>query len=128
MTLSLLVVALGGAFGSVLRYLVGVALLRPGIPTFPWGTLAVNVTGSLALGFLARYFGPPHGSPTLFLALTVGVCGGYTTFSTFTLDMFTMVERGEASRALLYAVVSVGLAYAALVLGYQLARTWRPLP
>ena len=125
---ALIAVALGGALGSVLRYAVGAALLRPGLIGFPWGTLAVNVSGSLALGFLARYFGPPYGSEALFLALTVGLCGGYTTFSTFTLDMLTMVERGEAGRAALYAVVSVAAAYAALALGYQAARALRPLP
>lgn len=125
---ALLAVALGGALGSVLRYGVNAALLRPGLESLPWGTLTVNVTGSLALGFLARYFGPPHGSETLFLALTVGLCGGYTTFSTFTLDLLTMVERGTAGRAALYAVLSVAAAYAALVLGYQVARTLRPLP
>src|SRR5687768_7542864 len=97
---SILFVALGGALGSVLRYLVGIAFLRPGFNDLPWGTLAVNVSGALALGFLARYFAPPHASPALFLALTVGLCGGYTTFSTFTLDMFTLVERGSASRAI----------------------------
>src|SRR5687768_13399553 len=97
-------------------------MLRQGLTGLPWGTFAVNVTGSLALGFLARYFGPPHGSETLFLALTVGLCGGYTTFSTFTLDMLTMVERGEAGRAAIYAVASVLVAYAALALGYQAAR------
>ena len=125
---ALIAVALGGAIGSVLRYAVGAVLLRPGRGGLPWGTLVVNVTGSLALGFLARYFGPPHGSETLFLALTVGLCGGYTTFSTFTLDMLTMVERGEAGRAMLYAGVSVLLAYAALALGYGAARVLRPLP
>jgi CrcB protein len=121
------VVALGGATGSVLRYLVGALLLRPG-PVIPWSTLAVNVVGSLALGFLARYFAPPHGSQTLFLALTVGLCGGFTTFSTFSLDMFTLVERGALGRALLYALASVALSYGALVIGYQVARTLRPLP
>ena len=125
---TLLAVALGGALGSVLRYGVSAALLRPDFDWFPWGTLTVNVTGSLALGFLARYFGPPHGSDTLFLALTVGLCGGYTTFSTFTLDMLTMVERGAAGRAALYAILSVAAAYAALFLGYQAARALRPLP
>jgi CrcB protein len=125
---ALVAVALGGAIGSALRYAVGAALLRPGLAGLPWGTLAVNVTGSLALGFLARYFGPPHGSETLFLALTVGLCGGYTTFSTFTLDMMTMVERGEAGRAALYAAVSVLLAYGALAVGYGAARALRPLP
>ncbi|MGE0159368.1 MAG: fluoride efflux transporter CrcB [Gemmatimonadales bacterium] len=128
---ALLAVALGGALGSVLRYGVGAALLRPGLSGLPWGTFAVNVTGSLALGFLARYFGPPygaHGSEALFLALTVGLCGGYTTFSTFTLDMLTMVERGEIGRAALYAALSVLIGFAALALGYQAARALRPLP
>jgi len=94
----------------------------------PWSTFTVNVTGALALGFLARHFAPPHGSPTLFLALTVGLCGGYTTFSTFTLDMFTLAERNEMGRAALYALVSVVVSFAALVAGYQAARLLRPLP
>ena len=67
---SVLAVALGGV-GSVLRYLVGALLLRSGMSALPWGTFAVNVSGALALGFLARYFGPPHGSSTLFLGLTL---------------------------------------------------------
>jgi CrcB protein len=98
------------------------------VSALPWSTFTVNVTGALALGFLARYFAPPHGSPTLFLALTVGLCGGYTTFSTFALDMFTLAERGEFGRAVLYAVASVALSYGALALGYQAARMLRPLP
>lgn len=126
--ISIAAVAAGGAIGSVLRYWVGTVFLRPGMAGMPWGTFTVNVTGALALGFLARYFAPPHGSPTLFLALTVGLCGGYTTFSTFTLDMFTLGERGEMGRAVVYALVSVVVSYAALVAGYQAARVLRPLP
>lgn len=125
---SLLIVALGGGAGSALRYAVGLAVLRPGINAFPLGTLVVNVTGALALGFLARYFAPPHGSPSLFLALTVGLCGGYTTFSTFTLEMFTMAERGAIGRAILYATVSVAASLAALAAGYFAARSLRQLP
>jgi len=121
-------VALGGALGSVLRYLVGAAFLRPGMGDLPWGTFTVNVTGALALGFLARYFAPPHASTSLFLALTVGLCGGYTTFSTFALDMYTLAERGALGRAILYALMSVVVSYAALAIGYQLARGLRPLP
>ena len=98
-----------------------------GFRLFPWER-SPSTSRARSLGFLARYFGPPHGSPTLFLALSVGLCGGYTTFSTFTLDMYTMVERGAASRAILYALASVLASYAALVLGYQLARAMRPLP
>jgi CrcB protein len=124
---ALLAVAIGGAVGSALRYIVSGLLLRPGTG-LPWGTLTVNVTGALALGFLARYLAPPNGSPPLFLALTVGVCGGYTTFSAFSLDMLTLVERGSTGRAVLYALVSVTLSYAAVVLGYLAARNLRPLP
>ena len=94
----------------------------------PWGTFTVNVTGSLALGFLARYFAPPAGSPTLFLLLTVGLCGGYTTFSTFTLDLLTLIERGSYGRAAGYVALSVLLSFTALVAGYQWARALRPLP
>lgn len=126
--ISIAVVAAGGAVGSALRYWVGTVFLRPGMAALPWGTFTVNVTGALALGFLARYFAPPHGSPTLFLALTVGLCGGYTTFSTFTLDMFTLAERGENGRAAIYALASVVASYVALVAGYQVARLLRPLP
>jgi CrcB protein len=124
---SLVLVALGGGAGSMLRYLVGLLWLR--VPTTPlaWGTLTVNVTGSLALGFLARLFAPPHGSPALFLFLTVGLCGGYTTFSTFTLDLFVFAERGAWGRAVLYALVSVVISYGALVAGMLAARAVRPV-
>jgi CrcB protein len=123
-----LAIAFGGAVGSLARYFVGLAFLHSGFTNLPWGTFTVNVTGGFALGFLARYFGPPHASHAMFLASTVGLCGGYTTFSTFTLDMFTLVERGAIGRALLYALASVAASYAALMLGYHLARSLRPLP
>jgi fluoride exporter len=119
------VVAISGGVGTALRYLVGVAALRAGITSVPVGTLAVNVVGSLALGFFARYFAPPHGSATLFAALTVGLCGGFTTFSTFALDLFGMVERHQASRAAGYALASVLLSYLAVVLGFMIARALR---
>ena len=110
-----------------MRYAVGSVWLRSAALGFPWGTLFVNVTGSLALGFLARYFGPPHGSHTTFLFLTVGLCGGYTTFSTFTLETFTLVQGGAALRALGYVLVSVVLSYIALMGGYALAKPLHPV-
>lgn len=120
-----LAVMLGGALGSGLRYAVG-GWLQPASANFPWSTLLVNVTGSLALGFLGRYFAPPHGNHVLFLFLTVGFCGGYTTFSTFALDAFTVAERGETLRAVAYMLVSVALSYVAVVTGYMVARQLRP--
>lgn len=121
--MKLLAVAVGGALGSVLRYAVGVLWIGAGATGFPWGTLLVNVTGSFALGFLARWFSPASASSPLVLLLTVGVCGGYTTFSTFTLETFALTERGEWVRALAYVLASVVASYLALALGYQLART-----
>ena len=122
-----LAVMLGGALGSALRYAVG-GWLQAASAGFPWGTLTVNVTGSLALGFLGRYFAPPHANHALFLFLTVGFCGGYTTFSTFALDAFTVAERGASLRTLAYIAASVGLSYVAVVAGYMVARSLRPAP
>jgi CrcB protein len=124
---AILAVAAGGALGSVLRFLVGDALLKASAGAIGYGTLAVNVTGSLALGFLARFWAPPHGSHTVFLALTVGLCGGYTTFSTFSLDLFVLAERGEVNKALLNALATVVLSYGALVIGYTAAKVLRPV-
>ena len=128
MTRNLLAVMVGGALGSGVRYAVAGLWLAPATHGFPWGTLVVNVTGSLALGFLARYVGPAHESQALLLFLTVGLCGGYTTFSTFALDTFVLVERGEVLRAMLYVLASVAASCGALVAGYAAARHLRPLP
>lgn len=124
---SVFAVAAGGAIGSALRYLVTIALLRPSVNALPWGTFTVNVTGALMLGFLARYFAPPYASSPLVLALTLGLCGGYTTFSTFTLEMFTLIERGTVGRGILYAVGSVVMSYGAFAIGHLAARILRPL-
>lgn len=122
-----LAVAIGGAVGSMLRYVVANVLSRPGVSTLPWGTFTVNVSGALVLGFLSRYFAPPQASSPLALALTVGLCGGYTTFSTFTLELFTLVERGAVGRATLYAAASVVASFGAFAAGHLAARMLRPL-
>ena len=121
-----LAVLAGGAIGAALRYAIAGVWLTPASLNFPWGTMVVNVTGSLALGFLGRYFAPPHSSHAVFLFLTVGICGGYTTFSTVTLDAFALIERGAAVRAAAYLAASVALSYAALGAGYAAARALRP--
>jgi CrcB protein len=121
-----LAVLVGGAAGSALRYAVAGIWLQPASLNFPWGTLLVNVTGSFALGFLGRLAAPPHASHSVFLLLTVGFCGGYTTFSTFSLDTFTIIERGEPMRAGLYVLGSVVASFIAVVIGYSLGRALRP--
>lgn len=116
----LLAIALGGAAGSVTRYLIGL-YVGARTPGFPWATMLINVTGSLLLGFLARGLaGRPH-APALGAALTVGFCGGYTTFSTFSLETVLLLERGAWARALLYAVASVVLCVGGAAMGVALA-------
>jgi fluoride exporter len=109
-------VAVGGAAGSVLRYAVGLALLR-GSGAFPLGTLLVNVLGSFLIGLLARALSSPAWDPMWRIALTVGFCGGFTTFSTFSAELLTLLQEGRMARAALYVGVSVGLAVLATFLG-----------
>jgi CrcB protein len=122
--LQVLLVAFGGAIGSVLRYYVGLWSLRLAGPAFPWGTLTVNVVGSFIIGVfaevIARKFG---GSTDLRLLLMTGLLGGFTTFSAFSLDTIGLIERGEALTAAVYVVVSVGLSLATVFAGLALVRS-----
>ncbi|MBD8555886.1 fluoride efflux transporter CrcB [Rhizobium sp. CFBP 8762] len=122
--MNIVLVAVGGAVGSVLRYLVGVWALRLAGPVFPWGTLFVNVTGSFLIGvtaeFIVRRFG---GSVDLRLLLITGLIGGYTTFSAFTLDALTLLERGNTAAALIYIASSVVVSLLAVFAGLVLTRS-----
>jgi CrcB protein len=115
-------VALGGAIGAVLRYLVGVGMLRAfGAGSFPLPILVVNVVGSFAMGLfvvIAAQRGLTHLSP---LVMT-GLLGGFTTFSAFSLEAVTLYERGDLGQAALYVVASVGLSLVGLMAGLWLAR------
>ncbi len=114
-------VAAGGAIGASARYLAGVALTRALGPEFPWGTVAVNVIGSFLMGVLIVALG--HVGGTRFLPfLAVGVLGGFTTFSSFSLDAVTLYERGAMGAAAGYVVGSVVLSLVALVAGLAMAR------
>lgn len=120
-------VALGGAIGSVLRYQAGRWMthwLGPAAVTaFPWATLAVNVIGSLAMGllagWLARYGAHDTwgGGEPVRLLVGVGVLGGFTTFSAFSLELMVLIERGQAAQAFVYAAVSVLAGLTALYIG-----------
>ncbi len=114
----LLLVMLGGAFGAGARFLTGKATLAAFGPGYPWGTLAVNLIGGFLMGLLAgglARFG--QGGEQWRLLLGVGVLGGFTTFSAFSLDTFNMIERGDWVPALGYIAISVIGSIAALVLG-----------
>lgn len=115
MQLQLLLIALGGAAGSVLRHLVQLAV------TAPLGTLVVNVAGSFAMGVLVIVLA---GRALVSPMLLTGLLGGFTTFSAFSLDAVRLWEAGQATQALLYALTSVGLSCAALAAGLALARGW----
>ncbi len=119
---NLFIVMAGGAIGSGLRYLFGRAATGAFGPGYPWGTLGVNLIGGLAMGLLMGMLARTGGSEPVRLALGVGVLGGFTTFSAFSLDMVTMIERGAVASAMGYTVVSVIGAGAALFVGLQLTR------
>jgi fluoride exporter len=116
-------VAVGAAAGGVSRYYLSLAVYSRTGAAFPWGTLLVNVTGSLLLGFLMRYaLATPSLSTEMRLLLTTGFCGGYTTFSTFSYETAMLLEDGLYERAAMYALGSVIVALLATVCGFILAR------
>jgi CrcB protein len=118
-----LLVAAGGAIGSVLRYYVGQWSLRLMGPSFPWGTLTVNVVGCFVIGvfseLLMRRF---NASVELRLLLVTGFLGGFTTFSAFSLDAITLFERGQIVAGSVYVTASIGLSMAAVASGLALMR------
>jgi CrcB protein len=116
-------VALGGALGSVSRFLLGPALQRAFDATFPVGTLFINILGSLILGFVMRLaVEGVNVTPEARAFIAVGFCGGFTTFSTFSFEAMRLLEDGEGSRAAVYVMASVLLSLAAAFLGLVAAR------
>ena len=116
-------IAAGSALGGVSRYLLGGLIQRAGDTGFPLGTLVVNITGSFLLGLFLRYaVDTPTITPEWRAFLTVGFCGGYTTFSTFSYETVALLEDGEWTRAGLYVGLSLFVALAATLLGFAVAR------
>ena len=117
-------IAVGGALGSVLRHYAGkgaLVLLGAG---FPYGTLFVNVAGSFIMGVLVGLFANTlNPSQELRAFLTVGLLGGFTTFSSFSLDVVTLYERGETATAVLYIALSLILSLAGIFAGLLLMRS-----
>jgi CrcB protein len=118
-----LLVFLGGGIGAALRHGVNLVAARQLGTAFPWGTLTVNVVGSLTIGLLAAYFAFKGDATQHWrLFLTTGILGGFTTFSAFSLDAVLLYERGEIALAALYVLASVGLSIAGLFAGLALVR------
>ncbi|MCB9591301.1 MAG: CrcB family protein [Sandaracinaceae bacterium] len=123
----LLLIALGGAVGTSLRYGVGLGMLRWLGPTFPYGTLAANVIGSFLLAVVMESMGTRQlaGVP-LKLVLGTGVMGGFTTYSSFNLETLRLAEQGAWGRAGLYLGATVVACLVAGVAGVALVRSLRP--
>ena len=118
-------VALGGGIGAGCRHLVNVAALRLFGPSFPAGTLTVNLLGGLLMGLLAGFLAlrDSGGGQDLRLFVGTGILGGFTTFSAFSLDAVLLWERGAIGSASAYVAASVLLSIGALVAGLALARS-----
>jgi CrcB protein len=121
---SYIAVALGSIVGAVARFLVSVLFVSQFGSGFPWGTLFVNVTGSFVIGFYAALTGPDGRllvSPRQRQFVMVGICGGYTTFSAFSLETLRLVQSGNIDTASVYLVVSLVTWIAGVWLGHALA-------
>jgi len=112
-------VALGSAIGGVLRYLLSPLFQRGFAEGFPGGTLVVNVLGSFVIGLVLRAASvSPSFSPEARIFLTVGVCGGFTTFSAFSAESLRLLQTDQWARVLIYITASVVLSIAAAALGW----------
>ena len=120
----LILVAIGGAVGATARYALGVQTLRMWGSAWPYGTFLANILGGLLMGVLVGYLAHRGGADQerLRVLLGVGVLGGFTTFSAFSLEAALMIERREIVSAFVYAAGSVVLAIAALFVGLMIAR------
>jgi len=123
----LLLVGMGGAIGSISRYLAGIGIIRLTGPAFPFNTLFVNVVGSFLMGLIIEVLLRRRELTVqevlhLRLLLAVGFLGGFTTFSTFSADVGALWERGSLAECALYVAASVMLSIAALFLGLFLVR------
>ena len=103
-----ILIFIGGGLGSVTRYGLGAYIAKQVNSIFPWGTLTINIAASFILGLLAGFIFQRSGNyETQRLLIGIGFCGGFSTFSTFSLELFEMIRNGNAMMAILYIVASV---------------------
>ncbi len=119
---SLFPVMIGGAIGAGTRHLVGQAMLARLGPGFPWWTLSINIAGSLLMGVLVGWLARSGGGDTTRLFVGVGILGGFTTFSSFSMEYWMLFERGQNAQAAAYVLASVIGAIVACGLGLFLVR------
>jgi CrcB protein len=116
-------IAFGGAAGSVLRYVLGGAVQRGAALSFPAGTLAVNVAGCFVIGILTQHFmNMQSAPPAVRAALVTGFCGGFTTFSAFSIETVALIQGGEYAKAATYVAMSIALSVGATMSGIAAAR------
>ena len=120
---TLLLVAIGGALGSVLRYVFSWFIQQHNNGNFPWGTFAVNITGCLLIGFFVGWALKTDNSRSeIILFLTTGFCGGFTTFSAFSLENFHLIRNNHWQQALVYTSASLSLGLLATFVGIALVK------
>ena len=114
----LVYLALGGALGTILRYALGGWVHSWAGVTFPWGTLVINVVGSFVLGVTMRASQSLLLAPELRAFITIGLCGAFTTFSTYSYEAFVLMQKGEWTKAGLYAFGSLVIGVLAIAAGF----------
>jgi CrcB protein len=116
-------VAIGGGLGAVIRFLVAGTIQSAAWPGYPWGIFIVNITGGLFMGLIVELSALKLSlTPEMRAFLTTGVLGGYTTFSTFSLDSVLLIERGDYASAAFYVVGSAVLSILAVFAGFWIVR------
>lgn len=121
--LNIIAIFTGGGIGAVIRYLTGIIILKYSHLSLPPATFIVNVAGSFLIGFLYIFFIEKQElNPAIKLALTVGFCGGLTTFSTFSLELFEMIKNAHFINAFLYVIISIIICVTAVITGAYIAK------
>jgi CrcB protein len=120
---AIVLVSIGGAFGSSLRYLTSFFMQKYFSQSFPWGTLIANILGCLIIGVLMGYFTKAQINNNDYrLLMITGFCGGYTTFSAFALENFSFWQHGNTSTAIIYTAISVIGGFFAVFSGYAISK------
>ena len=117
-----IVVGIGGFIGAVCRYLIGLILIKEGC-IFPIRTFMINILGSFIIGIIAALAVKNNSlNPKIILFLKVGICGGFTTFSSFALETSDLMKSGKVSVAVLYAVLSITVGVVAVIMGEEIVK------